>query len=274
MKTLIVPVDFSATSQNAANYALEFAKVIKASVTLVNVCQVPVPFSEVSAPPYSLTELILDAEVRIKEMKDNLSKKTGEIVELYTEVLEGSISTELENFCKVIQPFAVVMGASGAGAMERLIYGSHSISAAKHLSWPLILVPRTVKFKNITKIGLAFDLLNVKQTLPIAEIKKIVNECNAQLHVLHVVSKKQEFEDEARKESAWLKEALDDIKPTFHFMNSSNVDETINDFSVYNQLDLLMVIPKKHGLIDRIINKSHTKKLILETQVPLMSIHE
>jgi nucleotide-binding universal stress UspA family protein len=274
MKTLVVPVDFSTTSANAANYALDFAKAINGTITLVHVCQVPVPFSEVSAPPYTLTELIKDAEERIREAKEALLRKSGEM-KIYTEVLEGDIMTEINNCCKLLEPFAIVMGASGSGAMERLMFGSNTLSAARHLSWPLIIVPKDARFSTISKIGLACDLLNVTQSLHVAEIKKMVHEFNAQLHVLHVVPEKQGMPgDEEIEESEWLKEMLEDVKPVFHFMNSSNIDEAINEFSTANQLDLLIVIPKKHGLIDWLISKSHTKQLILHTHVPVMSIHE
>jgi nucleotide-binding universal stress UspA family protein len=276
MKTLVVPVDFSAASLNAVDYAFDFAKAINGSVTVIHVCQVPVPFSEVSAPPYTLTELIQDAEIRLRDIKEELAKKTGDNnIKVYTEVKEGDIISEIEASCKLLKPFAIVMGASGAGAMERLMFGSNTLSAARHFSWPLIIVPKEARFKSISKIGLACDLLNVTQSLHIDEIKKMVNEFNARLHVLHVIAKKQGVPgDEEIEESEWLKEMLEDVKPTFHFMNNSNIDDAIDEFSVSNQLDLLIIIPKKHGLIDRLISKSHTKQLILHTHVPLMSIHE
>ena len=275
MKTLVVPVDFSAASSNAASYALDFAKAINGNITLIHVCQVPVPFSEVSAPPYTLTELVQDTETRIKDIKLELTKQAGETVKVYTEVLEGHITTEIETYCKASKPFAIVMGASGGGAMKRLMFGSNTLAAARHFSWPLIIVPKEARFKNINRIGLACDLLNVKQSLHIGEIKKLVNEFNAELHVLHVISKKTgNPAEEEIEESKWLKEMLGEVKPVFHFMTNSNIDDAINEFSVNNQLNLLVVIPKKHGLIDSLIHKSHTKQLILHTHVPLMAIHE
>jgi nucleotide-binding universal stress UspA family protein len=275
MKTLVVPVDFSAASLNAASYALDFAKAINGSITLIHVCQVPVPFSEVSAPPYTLTELIQDAEIRIKDIALDLAKQVSETVKINTEVLEGNVANEIETYCKVLKPFAIIMGASGGGAMERLMFGSNTITAARHFSWPLIIVPKEARFKKIKKIGLACDLLNVKQSLHAGEIKKLVNEFSAELHVLHVVSKKTgKPADEEIEESEWLKEMLGEVKPVFHFMNNSNIDDAISEFAVDNQLDLLVVIPKKHGIIDNLIHKSHTKQLILHTHVPLMAIHE
>ena len=134
---------------------------------------------------------------------------------------------------------------------------------------------KEARFKKIKKIGLACDLLNVKQSLHAGEIKKLVNEFSAELHVLHVISKKTgKPADEEIEESEWLKEMLGEVKPVFHFMNNSNTDDAISEFAVNNQLDLLVVIPKKHGIIDNLIHKSHTKQLILHTHVPLMAIHE
>jgi len=34
------------------------------------------------------------------------------------------------------------------------------------------------------------------------------------------------------------------------------------------------VLPKRHGLLDKLIHKSHTKQLVLHSHVPVMAFHQ
>ena len=275
MKTLIVPVDFSQASINAANYALDFAAAIDGSIALINICQFPVAFSEVPVPAITITELIKDAEVNIAELKADLLRKAKGDIKIYTEVKEGGIITEIENYANTLHPYAVVMGARGAGGFETTLFGSNTVSAMKHLTWPLIIVPKGAHFTSIKKIGLACDLRNVTQSVHAAQLNQLVSDFHAELDVLHVQKEKTgSLSGEEVEGSEWLREMLEEVKPTFHFMTKNNIDEAINEFAETNNLDMLVMIPKKHGLLDGIFHSSHSKSLAMHAHVPVMSIHE
>jgi nucleotide-binding universal stress UspA family protein len=275
MKTIVMPVDFSPAALNAANYALDMAYAIKASVTLVYVCQFPVNISEVPVPGQVYTDIVEDANTRISELQKDLVHKSGDQVKIYTEVKEGNVITQVEELCNTLKPYAVVIGSHGTGSVERFLFGSNTLSAIKHLSWPLIIVPKGAKFTSISRIGLACDLKKVIESVHAEEIKKLVKEFHAILHVLHVNTEEQKrISDEEIEGSEWLSEMLQELKPEFHFINKENIEDAINEFAEKNNLDLLITIPKNHGLLDRLIHKSYTKQVVLHTHVPVMSIHE
>jgi nucleotide-binding universal stress UspA family protein len=52
------------------------------------------------------------------------------------------------------------------------------------------------------------------------------------------------------------------------------VEAGIDEFAVKNNLDLVISIPKKHRLLDSLFQKSTSKKLVFESHVPVMCIHE
>ena len=76
MKTIIAPTDFSAASLNAVNYAADMACVIATNLTLLNVCPIPVSFSDVPSPAYSTAELVSNAEEQMKVLKENILLRT------------------------------------------------------------------------------------------------------------------------------------------------------------------------------------------------------
>jgi nucleotide-binding universal stress UspA family protein len=276
MKTIIAPTDFSAASLNAVNYAADMACVIGTNLSLLHVCPIPVSLSDVPSPAYSTAELVADAEEQMKLMKENLIYRTRDRIKITTEIKQGDVVLGIDELCHNANPYAVVMAAESNAAFERFLFGGKTINAVRQLAWPLIVVPPGVKFTSIKKIGLACDLKNVIDTIPVKEIKNLVQEFHAQLHVLHANSEADgSLTAETVEESGWLQEILGGLNPEYHFIKGAeDIEQSINDFAEKNNLDLLIVIPKKHNLISKIFKHSHAKQLVLHAHVPVMAIHE
>jgi nucleotide-binding universal stress UspA family protein len=275
MKIIIAPTDFSELSLNAVNYAADMAFSIHASLALLHVCQIPMNFSEVPVPAETLTTLIKDAEKRIEKLRDDIINKTDGKIRIYTEIKTGFVVPQLQEYCTALKPYAVVMSAQGAGAVERFLFGSNTVSAMKHLAWPLIVVPSEAKFSSIKKIGLACDMKNVMETAPVEEIKALAKEFNASLHVIHVNTGDDiKYGPEIIDQSGLLQEMLDELHPSYHFLDEIDIEEGLSAFAENNKLDLLIVVPKKHNVISKLFHKSHTKQLVMHTHVPVMAVHE
>ena len=71
-----------------------------------------------------------------------------------------------------------------------------------------------------------------------------------------------------------LREILADVHPVYHFMSNIKIDEGLSEYAEKNKLDLLIVIPKKHEFVEKLIHKSHAKQLLVHTHIPVLSIHE
>jgi nucleotide-binding universal stress UspA family protein len=184
----------------------------------------------------------------------------------------GSFFNELEEVCTLVKPYVVVMGSQGKTATEHFLFGAHASNAVRHLNWPLITVPPGAAFSQIKKIGLASDLTKVIETTPIEEVKALVNDFNAELHILNT-GRKTVFDADIVFESGLMQEMTMALKPQFHFIDNENTDQGIIDFAEMNQIDLLIVLPKRHNLLESIFHKSHSKQLVLHSHVPVMALH-
>ena len=275
MKTIIAPTDFSANSLNAVDYAADMANMLGAHLTLFHVYAIPAPATEVPIPTYDVEALATAADTEIQKLKETLLNRLNDRVIIHTETRPGYVINELTEYADSVKPFAVVMGAESAGAFERFLFGGKTLSAVKDLSWPLIIVPPTAKFTNIRKVGLACDFREVVDSVRVQEIKDLVKEFNAELHILHVSDKPRgTFSAETVEESGLLQEMLGDLHPQYHFLSAPEIERSVTDFAEQNKLDLLILIPKRHSLVSKIFLHSHSKELVLHTHVPVMSLHE
>lgn len=275
MKTIIIPTDFSPVATNALHYGIDMAKAVNASILLLHVYQVPVSFSDTPIVLVSIEDLRKGVEEQIERLKQEVEHLTSGSVKVYTETRMGNVTDELENLCEKINPFAVVMGTKGSSGVERILFGSNTLTAIRHLNWPVICVPPGKTFGNgIKKIGFACDFRDVVKTTPTHFIKDFVREFGAELHVLNVDHDNKHFKPETPEQSILLHTMLEDAKPSYHFIEHADIEDGINEFAEKNNLDLIITIPKKHKLLQGIFKPSSTKQLVYQAHVPVMCVHE
>jgi len=274
MKTIIVPTDFSAISNNAIDYAVDLAKATGGSILLFHAYQVPVSMTDVPIVLLSVEDLQKNNEAKMDDLKKSLQERTGNAIKVYAETKLGDTVDELEDVCEKVKPFAVVMGTKGATGMERVLFGSTTLTTIRHLSWPVIVVPPGKKYSTIKKVGFACDFREVVNTTPTHFIKDFVKELNAELHVLNVDYKNSHFKPDTPQESVLLHTLLEDLNPKYDFIDDPNIEVGIEKFAEKNDLDLIITIPKKHKLLEGLFRKSHTKDLIFHSHLPIMCVHE
>lgn len=274
MKVILIPTDFSPSATSALNYAIGMAKEIDAGIHLLHVYQVPVAVSDVPVVLVSVDQLKNNAMEQLAQLKIELDNITAGSIKITHEAVMGNTVDELEEVCKKLKPFAVVMGSCGATGMERILFGSTTLTAIRHLTWPVVVVPSGTQYKGIHKIGFACDFRKVVDSTPTSFIKAFIKQFNANLHVLNVDHSNKHFKPETPEESLLLHTLLKELNPQYHFIEAEDIEDGINKFAEENNLDMVITIPKKHNLLEGLFKKSSTKQLVFESHVPVMCIHE
>jgi nucleotide-binding universal stress UspA family protein len=275
MKTIIIPTDYSPVATNAMHYGIDMAKATNASILLLHVYNIPVSYTEVPVMLVSVEELRKNNEDKISELKKEVEHITSGSLKVYTEARLGNLSDELEELCNKIRPFAVVMGTKGTSGIEKVLFGSNTLTVIRHLTWPVICVPPGKTYGNgIKKIGFACDFRDIVNTTPAQTIKDFAKEFNAELHVLNVDFNNRHFKPDTREESLLLHTLLEDAKPEYHFIEHKDIEDGINEFAEKNNLDLVISIPKKHKLLESMFRTSSTKQLVFQSHIPVMCLHE
>jgi len=275
MKTIIAPTDFSPLSVNAVNYAADMACSTGCELLLLHVYPLPVMAGEVPVPVYGIDDSEEYQKEQVDKLRSELLLRTRDRIKIISQTEQGDILVKIEEACKLFNPYAVVVGPETVGRIGELAGAAITSELLKDLQWPVIIVPADVHYSNIRKIGLACDFKNVLHSIPAEEIKTIVKEFKAELHVLHVHDDpEQEYKADTIEESGWLQEMFFDIQPKYHLINNNNIEKGIEQFAEINKLDMLIVVPKKHNLLHNLFFKSHSKQLVLHSHVPVLAVHE
>jgi nucleotide-binding universal stress UspA family protein len=270
MKTLLAAVDFSASSLNAADYAADLAVYINADLVLLNVVQVPLSVSEVPMPEPVFEEIVEVARQDMDKLSEKLALRTRGRIRISTEVQVGTMAHEMEEMIGEKEPLAILLGMKSVSKAERFFIGSNALYAIRHLSCPVLVVPEKAVFNGVRKIGLACDLENVQAAIPFHKLKELLSAFHARLDILYV-SKSDKRPSPDISGSLSLQNHLNAFHPEFHFLSSDKVAQGVNNFVKENGLDLLIILPQKHGFLDLFEHK-YSKEIIESMQAPVVSI--
>lgn len=277
MKTIIIATDFSPAALNATNYGVDMALAINASVLLLHVFQVPVSYNnnmDVPLPIIDVNQLEEINKEKMQTLKEELQHVTSNKIQIDTEARMGMLTEELEDIGEKVKPFAIVMGNKGGGAVERLLVGSAALSAIRNIKEPIVIVPSGATFNGIKKIGFACDFKKIEETTPVHYLKDWAKTFNAEVGILNVDYNKDSVSPEVKEKTTLLQSLLGDTKTNFFFINNEDVEKGINEFAENNNVDLLLVVPRKHNLLERLFQKSHSSDLVFHSHIPILSIHE
>lgn len=272
MKSIIIPTDFSPAAENATVFACEMAEHLQASIRLLHVYQLPISLNDVPMPLISEVEMHKASDEKLNRVKEMLIARYSSL-DMQTESRLGDVVDELENICSSEKPFAIVIGSDGSGILERALFGSTTLRTIRHLQVPVIVISKEIRFRPVKKICLACDFRDVENTTPEKEIRSIVNAFNAELHVVNVVREKNSSSANIPEQSFLLHSMISDLNPQYHFVDRNDVDGALTEFAETQEIDLMIVIPKKHSMFEGLFHKSHTKELSIHAHMPVMAIH-
>ena len=277
MQSILVPTDFSANAYNAATYAIALAADIKATeVILYNAYQPYVSEDpELSLPLQTDVEAFkqISADALVK-MKAVLEKELPPSIQLKIKSEYNMVTAGIVDAAKDLNAGFIVMGISGTESkLEEAIIGSNAVDVSRHSEVPVIVVPAKAKYVQFRKILLAVDFKKSAETTPVAAIKNLLDVTKAQLDILHVEAGTNTDID-LDTEKNIVENLFQNYNPQYHFLQSKVFTDAINQFALENKSDLIIVIPKKHGLFEGIFKRSHTKALVFHSDIPIMTIHE
>ncbi|MEJ7589362.1 MAG: universal stress protein [Ferruginibacter sp.] len=181
MKIFIVPVDFSTTSTNAAEFAGNLASFYGAEIWLYHAYQVPIALSEFAYPFVDVADMQKSAEHELGLLKENIQSNLSRTLTIHTKTEMNVLQLGLSNFCNTLKPDMVIIGLSGSNALTRLIVGSNTITTIYGLAYPVLVIPPKAEFIPVRKIGFACEYQQVERTTPVSLLKKIVTDFHAEL---------------------------------------------------------------------------------------------
>ena len=273
MKTILAPTDFSNSSINAVRYAADLAVAINAKLVLFHAIPFPIAVSEISIPGDFVDDMMDTGQKEMDDLCEKIRVRTKDKISIESDVKIGSVEFEIENISVKERPLAIIMGIQSGKSLERAFLGSSIFHIMNHLDFPTIVVPDNAKFNPIKNIGMACDFKHLDEELPFETIAEWLRLFNANLEIINITPRETDFKADQVADSISLENRLASFKPRFHFLTGNNIASDLEQFIDSHPLDLLMVFPRKHGII-KLFHKKKSKFIVNHTLIPILSIRD
>jgi nucleotide-binding universal stress UspA family protein len=272
MKTILIPVDFSEVAKNSALYAAGLAVHLGAKkLVLYNAYSMPLA-TEMSWAILQTEELQKASHDNLEAFRAFLAPHVAEGTELVTISDFGFLAERIETVCEEQAVDIIVMGITGGGKLEQVLIGSNALHVMHHVKVPVVIVPPDANWQPVKNIGWACDYKDAIKTTPAEDIKKIVSAFGAQLVIMHNNPDPKAFDPEMFHNNVMVEEMFQHLKPEFDLVSEENLNVAVDNFVKTREIDLLLVLPRKHGWLESIFRSSHTKQLAFHTHIPLLCL--
>jgi nucleotide-binding universal stress UspA family protein len=271
----LVATDFSAVAQNALRYALELAKFLRAELSVLHVWRVPVAaLSEGMAfDPMTIDEL---QETARQKMEQEVKRMCAEYPTVNTSfvVWRGFVVEAVKDFVLEQPHDLLIVGTRSGDALERWL-GSVTTALIEEIrDMPVLAVPPDASFHGIFHIAFATDCRPVDiNKAGMRLIKYIAERFDASIHIIHVKKAEKALEPEKEEVLLSLDRYFQKYRHDYHLEEAASPEDAIESYVLAHNIDWLVMIPHQQSVFKRLFDKSHTRRMLFKTHVPLLSIH-
>ncbi|ETZ21745.1 universal stress protein [Pedobacter sp. V48] len=276
MKTIIIATDFSASALNAARYAASLSKQLHArQILLYHSYELPIA-TEIPFPENRDAHILHEKSITsLNNVKTAISDLCAEdtTIEIFTD--DSPIIMGIEQLSKQYPDPFVVIGITGKSRGLTALIGSNTISIVKSVSMPILVIPNESSYTIIKNMVLGCDLKEVSETSPVNTIKSFMHALNTKLLLLNVDhDESAHFNPDSITEQYNLHKLWDNEIPEYHYTDNSDVALGIMEFAKQHASGIVIIVAKSYGFFEGLFHKSMTRKLALNTQLPLLILKE
>lgn len=273
-KKILVPVDFSACSENAVHYACEMALSLNATLYVYHAYHVPLIMDY-------YPEDVKDLAGKVKEEAEEQMQKVRSFIHRKYATLKTVVRIEhdllIDGLTELVQKEKIdliITGTKGASGMSEYLLGSNTARIIETIHCTVLAVPKNAIFKAPQKVLFATDF-QFEDVKSITKMIELVGSFEPEIMIAHA-STSPFTHDEMLME--WLSETLEEriTYPKINYQNILKVKDNfsaLNDYITSHAIDLVVMSTRNKNFMKKFFTGSLTKKMAYHTEIPLLAFH-
>ncbi|NVN94162.1 MAG: universal stress protein [Bacteroidetes bacterium] len=286
MKKILVAIDFSEHTIISCKYAIEIAKINKAEICLFHTCFDNILITNSSIPDaYTVNSFVdpeLNSEIKQSANKQMLDLRNDMILKLQNEnitritintiITNNDFESDLIDFCDDFHPSIVIIGTKGKGESLK-VFGTIASKIIDNLRFPVLAVPEIDAFLGVKNVMYTTDLHTSDDVL-IRKTFNLLENFDVKMFCVHIVEKNDYLQAYSKMDDLKLiySKEVDDKKFYCDVLESNNIHDEIDKLIKSNKIDLIIFLPHKTNLFQRLFGQHFSKKYLFETNLPLLAI--
>ena len=278
MKNILVPTDFTETSEHAIDWARYIARQYGATLTLLHVTQpyIPdttLPTGEVGAGVLVVQEMEGISDDRLHQLATRLQ---GEGFTTRTEVRVGSIEDEVVALADETAADLIVVGRSHFDSFFDRLAGSSSTDVAMTASCPVLVVPTLGEGQSVpVQLGniLYATQLEFNENDVVQPVVALARTFNAKLTLIKVTADNQPSVHDDQQYLNQIKAEFGTDRFAEDTVHADSVSEGLTNYIKSHSVDLLVMATRERDFLSRLLNPSLTKRMVLDSTAPVLVYH-
>ncbi len=280
MKTILIPIDFSALSQSTAHFGIELAHCLHARVVLLHVVQLAPPVPTFNIPIVAeLTTWNDSLHAQMAQALQQFQHTLGEHqqqhgfgdVPVSSQLVVGQPADSILEVALTEQASFVVMGTVGASNAWDKLLGSVTSVVVQRATCPIWVLPNAVKLSMLHQFAYFADLKGLELTC-INKVMNIGERLGAALAVVHISAS----DDDEFMAAETIIDAFEDQfaseRITFRHLSYESVADGIDAYVRSHWPDAVVLAHRDRGFVEKLFHASLIRKLSLTTRRPLLVV--
>lgn len=294
LKNIMCLTDLSQFSNQTIDYGMALAKEFESRLYLCHVVDIPsmALYAEAHIDPMEQqNQIISHAETTLGDLT------RGENIDWHPLISVGPTVSEISRLVEEKNIDLVISASHGRSGLKRLVLGSVTEELMRTISCPMLVIrgpeqatlqPETAKFR-LKKIMVGCDFSS-DSTLALRYALSFAQEFEAELHLVHVMEPtayqnlSTTVKDAEKSYQIELKELLtkkvDNLVPedarNWCFPKTAlldgRADEKIVEYAKQNNIDLIVLGVRGHGLVETFFLGSTTDRVARQASCPVLSV--
>ena len=262
MKTILVGIDFTKSADNTIEYAIEVARKSNAKLLLFHALAAPAIHTTSGLIFMDADSTLKSDEKKMNELLIQLSKKHPDI-KFDLELTYDTIKERAKKLSKKNKISLAVLGLETKSKISKFISGTTSADLTGKIDCPIITVPEKYKHHEIKKILIAIDNKESISSGLSKRIHSTIDFIGADAEYVHIKT-----EDEL--------ELGEKNRHPFPVTNikASDFHTGISNYAKKSKANAILLISHNYSAFYNLFIDSNSKKLILSSNIPVISIHK
>lgn len=261
MQRIIIPVDFSQTSMNAARFAASMLSGRPDTLVILY-------HNYSNDNDYDIHRSYIEA------LQKELLEKGDNAVEFELEK-GGDLIDNLDRLAHTRRATMIAMGITGRSALQQRFIGSNTLKTVDRSIYPVMIIPPDANFKTIRNVAFASDLVDVENSTPSVLINAVLEIFQPKLHVVNVNPEHYiSVSEQAKQQEEKLATMFAPYEKQFHYLTMYDFQDALSTFLTDHEIDMLITIPRHHSGQSSLWETSNTRKLAYHSHIPILTAHQ
>jgi nucleotide-binding universal stress UspA family protein len=273
MARILVPVDFSVYSFQAALYAGKLAEQAgyPGEIILLTVSSAGAAGSD-GTPVSGMDEVVHEAvnkALQSWQMKVFAATK----VPVSFRVSDNSLAKAVVEASEEDHCDLVLMVLESDTLLDEKVWGSTALDIIARSHVPVLVVPKGYEFRPVQKLAFAVDFIHASQDVPMEPTKKLLSWLQPKLHMVHVhTGEDKKHPEQVIEGEHYLMNEFASMYPSMTTLYVPDFVEAVKQFCQSEQIDMVGLFPHKHSWVERLFNTPYTAKLVFHAGLPVLAI--